>query len=180
MRLGNATLRLGAGNQPLFALDDAAGRAAGVRRALLVLTAVCGLPAAVVAINCRSVVPLVFGRQWLDAAPVAGLLAANGFSRAVGMVPGALLSVSGRNRELLVTSVVSAVSGLLLVAGLAPHGLVPLAAALFAKNAAIVAWMAWLTRDQAPRPLRSYGADVVRWYLARVGGRFAGDVGELF
>ncbi len=147
--------------QPLFALDDAAGRAAGVRRALLVLTAVCGLPAAVVAVNCQSVVPLVFGRQWLEAAPVAGLLAANGFARAVGMVPGALLSVSGRNRELLLTSVVSAVTGLLLVAGLAPVGLAPLAAALFVKNAAIVAWMAWLTRDQAPRPWRTYGADVV-------------------
>ena len=28
--------------------------------------------------------------------------------------------------------------------------------------------------------MNTYGADVVRWYLARVGGRFAGDVGELF
>lgn len=26
--------------------------------------------------------------------------------------------------------------------------------------------------------MKTYGVDVVRWYLARVGGRFAGDVGE--
>ena len=147
--------------QPLFAREDGAGRDAAVRRATLVLTVVCGLPAAVVAVNSRSIVPLVFGRQWLHAAPVAALLAATGFARAIGFVPGALLSVSGRNRELLVTSVVSAISGLLLVAGLAPVGLPLCAAALGLKNVAIVGWMAWLTRDQAPRPVRSYTLDVL-------------------
>ena len=167
--------------QPLFARQDAGGREAAVRRAMLVLTVICGLPAAIVAVNARTVIPLVFGHQWLDAAPVAGLLAVNGFVRAVGFVPGALLSVSGRNRELLLTSVVSAVAGLVLVACLAPFSLPLCAAAIALKNAANVGWMAWLTRDQAPRPLRSYAADVVIPFAVMVAvaalGRWTGGSG---
>lgn len=167
--------------QPLFARQDGAGRDAAVRRAMLVLTVTCGLPAAVVAVNSHSVIPLVFGRQWLDAAPVAALLAVNGFVRGIGFVPGALLSVTGRNRELLVTSIVSAVSGLVLVAGVAPFSLPLCAAALAIKNAAIVGWMAWLTRDQAPRPVRSYALDVLIPFGVMLGvaalGRWVGAGG---
>ena len=57
---------------------------------------------------CRSF-RCVFGPQWVNAAPVAAVLALSGFARAIGFVPGALMSVSGHNRELLITSAVSAV-----------------------------------------------------------------------
>ena len=147
--------------QPLFAADGAVCRLRATRRALLVLTLVCGMPAAVVFCNSRAVVGLIFGRHWVEAAPIVGWLCLNGLVRAVGMVPGSLLSVSGRNRELLVTSIVSAAGSLLLVAALAGTSVTLCAASLAVKNAAIVGWMAWLTRTDVPQPLTTYGASVV-------------------
>ncbi len=146
--------------QPLFARGNAAARAQATRRALAVLVLTCGVPAATIASNSAAIVGLVFGRQWLPAASVALLLAGNGFVRAIGMVPGALLSVSGRNRALLHSSIGSAAAGIVLVAALAPFSLVACAAGLVAKNIAIVGWMAWLGREEAAAPRRTYLREV--------------------
>ena len=147
--------------QPLFAAEGALSRQKATRRALLVLTLVCGTPAAVVFCNDRLVVSLIFGRNWIAAAPIVGWLCLNGLVRAVGMVPGSFLSVCGRNRELLITSVVSAVLSLGLVVAIAPTSVALCAAAMAAKNAAIVAWMAWLTRRDIEQPFVTYAMAVV-------------------
>lgn len=147
--------------QPLFVADGALSKQKATIRALLVLALVCGIPAAVVFSNSAMVVGLIFGRNWLPAAQIVGWLSLNGFVRAIGMVPGSFLSVSGRNRELLVTSVVSAVGSLAFVVMLAPSSVALCAMALVAKNAAIVGWMAWLTRDEARQPVVTYAASVV-------------------
>jgi PST family polysaccharide transporter len=147
--------------QPLFAADGALSRQKATTRALLVLTLVCGAPAAVVFCNDRLVVSLIFGRNWLAAAPIVGWLCLNGLIRAVGMVPGSFLSVSGRNQDLLVTSIVSAVLGLALVVAIAPTSITLCAAAMAGKNAAIVVWMAWLTRREVEHPLSTYAMGVV-------------------
>ncbi len=146
--------------QPIFAVDGARSRSATVR-ALLVLALVCGIPASVVFSNSRMVVGLLFGRQWLHAAPIVGWLSLNGFVRAISMVPGSLLSVSGRNRDLLVTSLVSAAGSLVLVAGLASSSIALCAFGMVAKNAAIVGWLAWLNRQEVRQPALTYLATVI-------------------
>ncbi len=147
--------------QPLFAADGALCRQRATRRALLVLTLVCGTPAAVVFCNSRLVVGLIFGPHWVGAAPIVGWLCLNGLIRAIGMVPGSLLSVSGRNRELLMTSIVSAVGSLLLVAALAGTSVTVCAAGLAVKNALVVVWLGWLTRRDVPQPALTYGTSVI-------------------
>ena len=147
--------------QPLFAADGALSRQKATSRALLVLALVCGIPAAVVFSDSRMVVGLIFGRNWLQAAPVVGLLSLNGLVRAVGMVPGSFLSVSGRNRDLLMTSVASAAGSLAAVAALASSSIVLCAVALLVKNAAIVGWMAWLSRNEVRQPVLTYAGTIV-------------------
>jgi len=147
--------------QPLFAANSTLSKQKGTIRALLVLAVVCGIPSAVVFSNSKMVVGLIFGRNWIGAAPIVGWLSLNGFVRAVGMVPGSFLSVSGRNRELLVTSVASAAGSLALVAALASSNLVACAIGLVVKNAAIVGWMAWLCRHEVPHPGSIYATTSV-------------------
>ena len=145
--------------QPVFAADAAPRKA--TLRALLVLTLVCGVPSAVVFSNSRLVVGLIFGRHWLAASSVVGWLSLNGLVRAVSMVPGSLLSVSGRNRALLVTSLASAAGSLVLVAALAWSSIALCAFGMVAKNAAIVGWLAWLSRQDVRQPALTYLAAVV-------------------
>ena len=147
--------------QPLFAADGILSKRKATLRALFVLTLVCGIPASVVFCNGQLVVGLLFGRNWLAAAPVVAWLSLNGFVRAVGMVPGSFLSVSGRNRELLMTSVASAVGSLVLVVALAPISIRLCAIGLVIKNVGIVAWMAWLSRREVRRPMTTYLISVV-------------------
>ena len=106
--------------------------------------------------NGQLVVGLLFGHRWLAAAPVVAWLSLNGFVRAVGMVPGSFLSVSGRNRELLMTSIASAVGSLALVVVLAPGSIRLCAIGLVIKNAGIVGWMAWLGRREVYQPAATY------------------------
>lgn len=142
--------------QPLFAAQGALCQQKATRRALFVLSVVCGVPASTVFSNSHAVVGLIFGRQWLAAAPVVGWLSLNGFVRAVGMVPGSFLSVSGRNRDLLITSIVSAAGSLVLVFVTAGYSILLCTMALLAKNAAIVGWMAWLSCREARQPALTY------------------------
>ena len=147
--------------QPLFAIDGVLTRQKATVRALFLLTLICGIPAAVIFSNSRMVVGLLFGQQWLAASPVVGWLSLNGFVRAIGMVPGSFLSVSGRNRHLLVTSVASALGSLALVAAFASSSIALCAMSLVLKNAVIVGWMAWLGRRDTGRPSLTYLVAVI-------------------
>ena len=147
--------------QPLFAANGVLSKQRATFRALFVLTLVCGAPASVVFCNARLVVSLLFGHNWLNAAPVVAWLSLNGFVRAVGMVPGSFLSVSGRNRELLVTSVASAAGSLGLVALFASSSITLCALGLVVKNALIVGWMAWLGRREVRAPATAYLVAVI-------------------
>jgi teichuronic acid exporter len=143
--------------QPLFSLQATDARAAGLGNGLAMLTVICGAPAAFMVTNSAGVIHVVFGARWAEAAPVAAILAVSGLARALGSVHGALLSVSKRNHQLMWVTSVSAISGIALVAALAPFGVSAVAAGLALKNAAMVAWMAVLTRRDFPRSLTAYG-----------------------
>lgn len=147
--------------QPLFASDGVLSRQKATSRSLIVLSVLCGAPAAIVFSNSQAVVGLIFGRKWVVAAPIVAWLSLNGFVRAVGMVPGSFLSVSGRNRQLLVTSIASAAGSLLAVAALASTSVLACAIGLALKNVAIVGWMAWLSRSEVRDPTRLYLVSVV-------------------
>jgi hypothetical protein len=71
-----------------------------------------------------------------------------------------LLSVSRRNHRLMWVTSVSATSGIGLVVVLSPFGVVAVATGLALKNAAMVAWMAVLTRRDFPRSVPAYAAVV--------------------
>ncbi len=147
--------------QPLFARTEYAARHAAVRKALAIVTLTCGLPAIIFASNSETIVRIVFGPHWTVAAPVAAALALNGFVRAAGFVPGALMSVSRRNRHLLITSMVSGILGAALVFATVQLGLVWCATALIVKNALIVIWMALWLRVEAGEPIRAYLTSLV-------------------
>jgi PST family polysaccharide transporter len=147
--------------QPLFATTDAASREPVLRKGLATLTLLCGLPVTFLMINGDRIVPLVFGASWTPAAPVVGLLAIGGLLRALGSVHGALLSVSGRNRQLAVMSTVSALTGIVGVAVTARYGVVWCAAALTVKNLAITLWLAVSTRRDVSHMARAYLIEVI-------------------
>jgi PST family polysaccharide transporter len=160
--------------QPVFARGVRSGNAEGLRRGLGVLTATCGLATAVIVVTHPRLITLVFGPAWAEAAPIAACLALGGFARALGGAHGALLSVSGRNRQLLWVSLGSATSGLILVALLAPIGLVPCAAALALRSAGSTGAMAWLTRRDLPGMARTYGLEVGLPFGLMLAGAWAG------
>jgi PST family polysaccharide transporter len=173
--------------QPLFSLTATAARAAGLRNGLAMLTLICGAPAAFMVTNASGVIHLVFGSRWAEAAPVAAILACSGFARALGSVHGALLSVSRRNHKLMWVTAVSAISGIGLVVALAPVGIVAVAAGLAVKNAAMVAWMAILTRHDFPRSATAYvtvvflpfAAMLVAGFAVHMGAAYAFGAGEV-
>jgi len=158
--------------QPLFARqgEGALQRAEGISRGLAVLTLACGLPTTVFAVNSETMVATVFGAQWMEAAPAAAALALSGFARALGFAHIGLMSVSGRNHLILVSTAVSALSGALLVLLVGPFGLGWCAVAIAAKNAFVTAWMAFATRADAPRPARIYAAQVLAPFALMLAG----------
>ncbi|MDR3536961.1 MAG: oligosaccharide flippase family protein [Acetobacteraceae bacterium] len=162
--------------QPLFSLQ-ATARAAGLRNGLAMLTVICGAPAAFMVANAPGVIHVVFGERWAEAAPVAAILACSGFARALGSVHGALLSVSRRNHQLMWVTSVSATSGIALVVVLSPFGIGAVAAALALKNAAMVAWMAVLTRHDFPRSGSAYVLVVALPFAAMLGASYGVHAG---
>lgn len=165
--------------QPLYAAIRPDERSHAMRRSLALLILLCGLPACVVAANAELAVTTVFGPQWVAASPVAGLLALSGLARALGGVHGALLSVSGRNRQLLAVAAVSAGLGVAIMIPVGFVGLVWCTAALTAKNAIFAATEAWMTRRDLPGLARAYAAEVLTPLLlmlvAAVGGRLLAE-----
>jgi len=147
--------------QPLFARRAAGGDAAGLRRGLAVLTATCGLAAAVILATHERLVTLVFGAAREEAAPFAALMALGGFARALGSMHVALLSVFGRNRQVLHVSLTLVGSGIAIVLALALLSLAACAAALAARSLGATAWLAWLTRHDLPCLNRAYATEVL-------------------
>jgi PST family polysaccharide transporter len=160
--------------QPLFAHRIDGQQQHILRRGIAVLTIVCGLPAAVFIANAHEALTLVFGQQWGPATLVAVILTLSGMTRAISAVPGALLSVSGRNHDLLVLATGSAVAGILAVAGLAQFGIIACAAALAIKNFLAVGWAAYITRRQAPDPVRTYSIASILPFVLMLAGGMAG------
>jgi PST family polysaccharide transporter len=163
--------------QPLFSLQATAARASGLRNGLAMLTVICGAPAAFMVTNAQGVIHVVFGDRWAEAAPVAAILACSGFARALGSVHGALLSVSRRNHRLMWVTSVSATSGIGLVVVLAPFGVAAVATGLALKNAAMVAWMAVLTRRDFPNSFAAHGMVVGVPFAAMLGAGYGVHAG---
>jgi O-antigen/teichoic acid export membrane protein len=160
--------------QPSFARGRIEKRRADLGSGVAMLTMMLGLPAAVFIPNSSFLVGVVFGQQWQAAAVVAAVMAAAGFIRAVGYVPGALMSVSVRNRDLLVISFISVLTGALLVVVTAPFGVLWCAVALLVRHLGSLGWMAATLRAEAARPLRTYVTGFVTPFLLMLGAALAG------
>jgi O-antigen/teichoic acid export membrane protein len=137
------------------------------------LTIVLGLPAAAFIANSSFLVATVFGEQWKGASAVAAVLAAGGFIRAIGYVPGALMSVSIRNRELLLISLISVVTGAVLVVVTAPFGILWCAVALLIRHLASLGWMATILRHEIMRPVRAYFTGLVTPFVLMLAATLA-------
>lgn len=160
--------------QPAFARAEPGRRGTPQRHALAVTTATSGLLAAFLVVNCGDVVTALFGPQWAAAAPLVALSALSGFARALGGVHGALLSVSGRNRQLLVLSGAAAVVGVLCLLVGVQFGLVWAAGALLLKNVGAAVSEAVAASRDARDTGRAYLLVVLLPFAAMVFGAVVG------
>jgi O-antigen/teichoic acid export membrane protein len=148
--------------QPQFAREGAETHHGEMLHAgITTLTIALGVPAAAFVPNSFSLVPAVFGPQWSDAAAVAAVMAVGGFIRAVGYVPGALLSVTIRNRQLLMISLTSVSGAALLMVLASPFGILWCAAALLTMHLGILVWLTAISHSDAERSMRGYFAGLV-------------------
>lgn len=120
--------------QPIFATAEPQHRAPHLGRGIAAISLVCGVPLVVLALHARLAVPFIFGAQWLPAATVVALLGLGGFARALGGVAGSLLTVSGRNAQLLRIGFWAAGVSVVLILGLAPFGVTAVAGGILARN----------------------------------------------
>lgn len=149
-QFGVASSLIGILYQPRFVQRDApAEQLRFFRQALLLFTLCCGVPAMLFAVDADRLVPLIFGSQWRDAAPIAAALTLGGFARAFGSVHSSYQSLNGANRDVRNRSVASAASGLLLL-GVAPlAGLVAVAVLVAVKNVGVAVWGMFSLRAMA-------------------------------
>ena len=160
--------------QPLFAHGRPEQRGKDLSSGIAMLTIVLGLPAAAFVPNSSFLVTTVFGQQWKGASAVAAVMAVAGFIRAVGYVPGALMSVSIRNRELLVISLISVLTGAGLVVLTAPFGILWCAVALLIRHLGSLGWMAATLRTEATRPASTYFTSLAAPFLLMMAGSLVG------
>lgn len=160
--------------QPRFAQGRVERHCDDLSSGVAMLTLVLGLPAAVFIPNSSFLVGVVFGQQWQTASAVAAVMAAAGFVRAIGYVPGALMSVSVRNRELLQISFISVFVGAALVVVTAPFGVLWCAVALLVRHLGSLGWMAATLRSEAVRPARTYLTGLAIPFLLMMTGTLAG------
>lgn len=160
--------------QPLFAQGHTEKRREDLSSGVAMLTIILGLPAAAFVPNSSFLVATIFGQQWRDASAVVAVMAVAGFVRAIGYVPGALLSVSIRNRELLVISLISVLTGAALVVLTAPFGILWCAVALLIRHLGILGWMAATLRNEATRPVRTYFTGLAAPFLLMMAGALSG------
>jgi O-antigen/teichoic acid export membrane protein len=147
--------------QPRFAQGRTERHGRDLRQGVAILTIVLGLPAAAFIVNSSFLVATAFGEQWKGASALAAVMAAGGFIRAIGYVPGALMSVSIRNRELFLISLISVVTGAVLVVVAAPFGILWCAVALLIRHLAGLGWMAAILRHEMMRPVHAYFTGLV-------------------
>jgi O-antigen/teichoic acid export membrane protein len=159
--------------QPRFAQGRAERHGRDIRQGVAMLTIVLGFPAAAFIANSSFLVATVFGEQWKGAAAVAAVMAAGGFIRAIGYVPGALMSVSVRNRELLLISLISVVTGAVLVVVTAQFGILWCAVALLVRQLVSLGWMAMILRHEVIRPVRAYFTGLVMPFLLMLAATLA-------
>jgi teichuronic acid exporter len=151
-QFGLAQSLIGMLYQPRFAQRDPAEvTARHFGDALFVITLSCGVPSLLLAANADRLIPLLFGPQWQEAAPIAAALAIGGFARAFGSVHGAYQSLRGGNGDVRNRAVASALSGLLLLPVAQFGGLAVVAILVAAKNVAIALWGAFSVRALAGR-----------------------------
>jgi PST family polysaccharide transporter len=141
--------------QPFFARRHIEQRSQNLGPSVALMTVVLGLPAAVFVANGDWLVPAVFGKQWQQAASVAVVMVLAGFVRAVGYIPGALMSVSIQNGRLFAVSLISLLSGLVLLALATPFGIVWCATTVLVRHLGILGWMTASLRDKAGRPVHT-------------------------
>ena len=151
--------------QPRFAQGRSEMHGRDLRQGVAMLTIVLGFPAAAFIPNSSFLVTTVFGQQWKGAAAIAAVMAAGGFIRAIGYVPGALMSVSTRNRDLLLISFISVVAGAVLVVMTAQFGILWCAVALLIRHIVSLGWMAAILRNETMRPVRAYFTGLVAPFL---------------
>ena len=160
--------------QPLFAQGRIERRSEVLRSGVAMLTIVLGLPAAAFVANSSYLIGVVFGEQWQAASAVTAVMAVAGFVRAVGYVPGALMSVSVRNRQLLTISFISVAAGMAFVVVMAPFGVLWCAVALLVRHLGSLGWMAATLRSEATRPVRTYTTGLAVPFLLMLAGTLAG------
>ncbi|UHC16689.1 oligosaccharide flippase family protein [Methylobacterium currus] len=142
--------------QPAFATHDGASRRVMIENAVTLTTLIIGLPTILFVVFNRDWIVWVFGARWIEAGPICALAALSGLARTYGAIHGAILSVTGRNRALLVNAAGSAVTGLSLVAALAGHGLVWAAGAVAMKSIVFCLSSAVLTMPSFASTARLY------------------------
>ena len=165
--------------QPFFASQRIANRRQELGRSVAMLTMFLGLPAAVFVPNSGTLVPVIFGQHWQPAASVAAVLALAGFVRAIGYIPGALMSVSIRNGALLLVSLISVLTGVALIALASPFGIQWCAVTVLLRHLGMLGWMAAILRHEVCQPLRTFMrcfvVPTVLMIAAVWGGRFVLD-----
>ena len=160
--------------QPIFARRQLEGRDGDLWKSIAIMTILLGFPAAVFVPNSSFVITTIFGEQWGGASAVAAVLAVSGCVRAVAFVPGALMSVTGHNRELLMISLGAALAGVLLIALTAPFGIVWCAAALLVIQFGIIGCMCVALRREAPRLMQIYCTMFMAPFLLMLAGTTVG------
>lgn len=161
--------------QPLFAQLQVRDHQQNMRLALMTLTITCGFPTMFLIVHAQQVIPWIFGEQWRPAIPVVVLLSISGYARVLGSVHGARLSVSGRNRTIMLLAGSSTVLGLAIVALTMPYGLVACAACLTVKSIMFTAAFCRATLKDMPSPLWIYGLDIAFPLLMMLAGCAIGD-----
>jgi O-antigen/teichoic acid export membrane protein len=142
--------------QPFFASQRIVQRRQELSPSIAMLTMILGLPAAVFVTNSSTLVAAVFGQQWQQASSVAAVLAMAGFVRAIGYIPGALMSVSIRNGALLLVSLISVLTGVVLIALATPFGILWCAVMVLVRHLGMLGWMAAILRHEVRQPLRTF------------------------
>ena len=161
--------------QPKFAHGQPGQRGQALERALLIISVTCGIPAAIFLVNREAMVQMVFGTQWLPAATTAAILALSGYIRALNSVHGSMLSVSHRNRELMILSGISAITGMAIVLGTARLGLVVCTVSVTVKFALNLIASARLTQFELAHPLATYIHGIIMPFMITMAGTFAGN-----
>ena len=145
--------------QPRFAAHQGDGLSRDFRKAMAMMTFLFGVPSAVLVVHADTVVSLIFGAQWMMAAPVVQAMAIGGYSRVIANVQGAYFSTHGQNRLLRNRTLISTAMTIGLVALARWIGMAEVAWAITLKNVAVCLWSARLTRHLMP--LRDFGAVVI-------------------